>query len=234
MVVSIDGKVTGNFLKNSHINESLSIYYQIHRDYDFDAFACGRITMEDSFTKGYTPDLTKYSNPNINYDDFIAEHTSKKYAISFDRKGKLGWKEGTLYDEDEGYNNRHIIEILTKQASLPYLAYLRAIGVSYIIAGDENLNLKIALKKLHSLFNINTILLEGGSIINGAFMEDNLIDELSLVIAPICGETTDKPLFYKSFETCFNLENIKKLANNTIHLTYKKYKLLPINNQLPF
>ncbi len=222
MVVSIDSKVTGNFLNNNHINESLNYYYKIHRDYNFDAFACGRITMEDSFTKGYTPDLSKYVDSNINYDDYIAVHTSKKYAIAFDRKGRLGWKDGTIYDEDEGYNDRHIIEVLTKQASLPYLAYLRTISVSYIIAGENDLNLKLALHKLHSLFNINTILLEGGSIINGAFMEDNLIDELSLVIAPICGETTDKPLFYKSFETCYNLTNIKKLGDNTIHLIYKK------------
>ncbi len=222
MLVSIDGKVTGDFLKNSYITSALDQYYKIHREYNFDAFACGRITMESSFTNGNIPDLSKFTNISIDYNDFIAEHKANKYAISFDRKGKLGWKEGILHDEDEGYNNRHIIEILTKQASTSYLAYLRTIGVSYIIAGDDDINFEIALNKLYNLFNIKTILLEGGSIINGAFMKNNLIDELSLVVAPISGATYDKPLFYESIEKCFKLTEVKKLDDNNVYLRYKK------------
>ena len=39
-------------------------------------------------------------------------------------------------------------------------------------------------------------LLEGGSILNGAFAKADVIDELSLVQAPVLGEKCDKPLFY--------------------------------------
>ncbi len=38
--------------------------------------------------------------------------------------------------------------------------------------------------------------MEGGSILNGAFAKADVIDELSLVQAPVLGEKGDKPLFY--------------------------------------
>ena len=53
-------------------------------------------------------------------------------------------------------------------------------------------------------------------------MEENLIDELSLVIEPITGNTLDKPLFIKSNITEFKLKEIKKYDNDIIWLNYIK------------
>ena len=50
--------------------------------------------------------------------------------------------------------------------------------------------------KLKTFFGIETLLLEGGSILNGAFQRAGLIDELSLVVAPVTGAEQDFPLFY--------------------------------------
>ena len=222
MLISIDGKVTGSYLENKHISECLDHYYRIHRELNGDAFACGRVKMEGSFTHGFYPDLSKYDSSDVVFDDFVANHSQTKYAVAFDRKGKLGWKNGTLFDEDEGYSNRHIIEVLTKEVNPSYLSYLKSIGVSYIFAGDKELDIEIALKKLNKLFNIKTLLLEGGSIIDGAFLLASLVDELSLVLTPMIGNTNDKPLFYESIETCFALNKVEKLDDKTIYLHYLK------------
>ena len=221
MLISIDGKVTGSYLENKHISECLDHYYRIHRELNGDAFACGRVTMEGSFTHEFDPDLSKYDGSDVVFDDFVANHCQTKYAVAFDRKGKLGWKNGTLFDEDEGYNNAYIIEVLTEDVSCEYLAYLKDLGISYIFAGEKELNLSIALSKLKQFFNINRILLEGGSIINGAFQKDNLIDELSIVLVPLVGNTIDKPLFYNSNISIYKLENIKKY-NETLWINYKR------------
>ena len=219
MVMSIDGRVTGEFLsKNNH-----EIYYQINRDYKADAFACGRVTMEESFTGGYYPDLTNYQ-PVLEFEDYILNKETNLYALAFDPHGRLGWKEDHIIDldQDPGYDNAKVIEILTHQVDKRYLSYLQKQGISYIFGGEEKIDIKNTLFKLKKYFNINKILLEGGSIINGAFMEENLIDELSLVIGPITGNSNDKPLFMKSNITEFTLKEIKKYDNDIIWLNYIK------------
>lgn len=61
------------------------------------------------------------------------------------------------------------VEVLCETVSDEYLAYLQDIGVSYIFAGKDQLNVMLAVEKLSKLFGIKKLMLEGGSIINGAF-----------------------------------------------------------------
>ena len=65
MTASIDGKVTGSFLNMPETEKAVDIYYEINRAYRAEAFACGRITMEGSFTGGWYPDLTPFIGVDI-------------------------------------------------------------------------------------------------------------------------------------------------------------------------
>lgn len=222
MLISIDGKVTGQFLSQKELTEATNLYYEKNRTITSNGFICGRVTMEDSFTNGYYPDLTKYQNVKMAREDFLSSNKNKyeRFAVAFDRKGRLGWTNSVIMDEDPGYNNTHIIEVLTEDVKLEYLAYLQDLKVSYIFAGKEELNLALALEKLKKLFNIDVLLLEGGSIINGAFLKAGLVDELSLVCAPIIGEKGDKPLFYDSNLTNFELVE-SQVIKDILYLRYK-------------
>lgn len=196
MVQSLDGKVTGDFLYTPACEPATELYYQLNRDLPSQGFACGRVTMEGSFTQGWYPDLTAFSGVEVPEGDFVADHNAQRFAVSFDRRGRLGWKEPVIVDEDPGYGGCHIIQVMCQGVDTAYLAYLRKTGVSYILAGSDDLDLPLALHKLKTLFGIETLLLEGGSIINGAFQRAGLIDELSLVVAPVVGADQDFPLFY--------------------------------------
>ena len=165
--------------------------------------------MESSFTGGWYPDLTRYE-PVENKDDFIPDNLSGFYAVSFDPKGKLGWKNSKIIDEDPGYDDAQIIEVLTEQADSRYLAYLQSMYIPYIFAGKTEIDVKIALEKLKTLMGINSILLEGGSIVNGYFQRADVIDEISLVVAPIVADAEDKPLFMDSTLSEFKLKEIKQ------------------------
>ena len=221
MLMSIDGKVTGDFLSSSSIENHVEHYYEINRKYKCDGFICGRVTMEGSFTYFNKVDLTSFKNKKVDRKDYVA-FRSGFYAISFDRYGKVGWTSAFIKDEDDGYNNAHIIEVLTESSKDEYLLYLQSIGVSYIFAGENDIDIKVALVKLKNLFNINKLLLEGGSIINGAFINAECVDELSLVLVPITGQTSDFPLFYNCKIKEFELINIHNYNDNSIHLLYKK------------
>jgi len=212
MVTSIDGKVTGEFLSRQESEKATDIYYELNREYNkngANGFICGRVTMESSFTGGWYPDLTKYE-PIENKNDFIPDNLSGFYAVSFDPKGKLGWKNNKIIDEDPGYGDAQIIEVLTEQADARYLAYLQSMEIPYIFAGETEIDVKIALEKLKTLMDINSILLEGGSIVNGYFQRADVIDELSLVVAPIIADSDDKLLFMDSTLSEFKLKEIKQ------------------------
>lgn len=227
MVTSIDGKVTGDFLSRPECAKATDIYYEINRNYKAEGFICGRVTMEESFTNGWYPDLTKYRSVKHDLDlkmDFILDEDlmSGFYAVAFDPKGKLGWKSNRIIDEDPGYGGAQIIEVLTEQVDERYLGYLEEMEIPYIFAGETEIDVEFALFKLKNIMGINTLLLEGGSIVNGYFEHADLIDELSLVVAPIVAEAEGKPLFMNSVVSDFELREIKRYDNSVVWMNYKR------------
>ncbi|MBQ9858163.1 MAG: dihydrofolate reductase family protein [Oscillospiraceae bacterium] len=224
MTISVDGKVTGDFLNAERSKAGIEEYYRINREFKADAFACGRVTMEESFTGGYYPDLSKYADAKIDRTDYIsaAEADAKRYAVSFDRHGKLGWKTPYIEDSDPGYGGSHVIQVMCEDVSDTYLAYLRDVGVSYIFAGETEMDLHIALNKLNELFGIESLLLEGGSIINGAFYNANLVDEISLVVLPVSALKGDRTLFNDNTGRKFKMKSSKVLKKGVAWIRYER------------
>lgn len=222
MVTSIDGKVTGDFLYQPECEPGTEDYYQINRDFCADAFACGRITMEGSFTGGWQPDLTPFAGQTLPREDYVADADARFFAVAFDRRGRLGWQTARIVDEDPGYGDAHIVEVLCEDVSDAYLAYLRSVGVSYLFAGETELDLPLALQKLKRLFGIEKLLLEGGSVINGAFHRAGVIDELSLVMVPLTAEAEDKPLFDGGGLDKYCLKNVSRTECGSVWLQYER------------
>ena len=221
MLMSIDGKVTGEFLFRDECVSATDIYYEINREYRADAYACGRITMQGSFTGDYFPDLSNYGN-RFDKQDHVAEYDKKFFAVAFDPHARLGWKASVINDFDPGYGGAHIIEVLTENIDTRYTCYLRDIGISYIFAGKESIDVSLALGKLRELFGIEKLLLEGGSILNGAFASAGLVDEISLVVAPMVAATGDKPLFMNSLVADYTLSDCHTYEGGILHTKYKR------------
>ena len=225
MTTSIDGKVTGNFLSTPECEPATNLYYQVNRDYKAHGFACGRITMEESFTGGWYPDLSQYSPVHHDLDmkmDCIVDDLTGFYAVAFDPHGRLGWKSNRIEDPDgdPGYDGAQIIEVLTEQVDPRYLGYLEEMEIPYIFAGEAKIDIPFALFKLKNIIGIEKLLLEGGSILNGAFQRAGVIDELSLVVAPIVADAQDKPLFMNSAAAGYILKDAK-ISNGVLWMNYK-------------
>ena len=225
MVTSIDGKVTGDFLFQPECAVATDIYYRINRGLKADGFICGRVTMEGSFTGGWYPDLSQYK-PVHNTDtktDFVTDDLSGFYAIAFDTHGKLGWKSNKIIDPDgdPGYDGAQIIEVLSETVDERYLGYLQSMRIPYIFAGEDSIDVELALFKLKNIIGCNTLLLEGGSIINGAFGRAGAVDELSLVVAPTVAGKDSKPLFADAELANFELVKAEN-ENGNLVLNYKR------------
>ena len=147
------------------------------------------------------------------------------YYISVDTKGEIGWESGTF--RKAGRPDAHVIEILTEDTPATYMAYLRRHGVSYILAGKEKLDCKIAAEKLYCLFGIETMLICGGGTVNWTFLQQGVMDELSLLIAPTAdGSPTSVTVFEESdylppaAPAEFQLKEVERLKGDGIRLTY--------------
>ena len=221
MTTTLDGKVTGEHLGRANHGPVSEIYYEYNRFFHADAYACGRITMEGSFTGGWYPDLSEYE-PAFSPIDYLVDDLDGFYAVAFDPHGRLGWKSNRIIDADEdpGYDKAQIIEVLTHQVSGQYLTYLQSMGIPYIFAGDAEIDIDEALFKLKAYFGIQTLLLEGGSILNGAFQRAGVIDELSLVVDPAIGGE-GKTLCMDSRVEEYRLADMKN-HNGILWLNYKK------------
>ena len=88
----------------------------------------------------------------------------------------------------------------------------------------KEISLKAALEKLYDLCSIKKLLLQGGGITNKFFIEEDLIDELSLVVSPVVSGESNQP---NLFEDCkdylgnvFDLKQSDLLNKSGLYLKY--------------
>src|SRR5688572_6656977 len=172
MMSTIDGRIDGEALRS--LGE-LDDYEVTGERLEGDAWICGRTTMQQHFADE-APFVSKTNRPAGPQPVHVAQR-AESYAISVDTTGKLKWSSSDI-DGD------HIICIVSERAPEDYLSMLHDVGASYIVAGSNEVDLATALELLHDHFGIRRLLLEGGGHINAGFVEAELLDEISLLIAP--------------------------------------------------
>ena len=167
MLSSVDGKIDGAALETVTGDGE---YEATAAKLNGDAWICGRTTMQQHFAED-EPFVSAANRPAGPQPVFVARR-AKSYAISVDTMGKLRWRDGDLGDN-------HLICVVSE-----YLAMLREKGISYIVCGKSSVDLADAVNRLGEHFGIRTLLLEGGGHINGAFLQADLVDEVSLLVVP--------------------------------------------------
>ena len=162
MMCALDGKIMGGYMETPQGIAAGDAFYDIafgkEPFYHHQGWLSGRVTTDDNFTFYRKPDLDKDA-PAVPAGDFIAQPDFGMFYVSVDPHGKLGWKSSTLRYVD---TTAHVVEVLTEQVGNAYRAFLRKLGISYIIAGETELDHGLALSKLKEEFNIETLMLGGG------------------------------------------------------------------------
>jgi riboflavin biosynthesis pyrimidine reductase len=224
MMTALDGKITGPYMDTAAIKEPAQDYERINASYNPQAWLCGRVTTDENFTHYRKPDLDENAPP-VPEGDYVAVRGAEMHYVSVDGSGRIGWESNTLRYKDRPA--AHVIEILTDKASNAYKAFLRAKDISYIIAGQDQLDCQLAAEKLKALFGVETLMLSGGGFINWSFLQAGLVDELSLVIAPLAdGQNDTVTLFEKSdylpasAPAEFALKSVEKGKGDSVWLRY--------------
>lgn len=190
--------------------------------YRHQGWLSGRVTTDDNFTFYKKPVLDENAPP-VPAGDFIAKQ-APMYYVSIDPSGRLGWENSTLTYET---TTAHVIEVMTAKASNAYKSLLRGLGISYILAGEDALDYALMLEKLKNLFNIETLMLGGGGVLNWSFLQAGMCDEVSLVIAPAADGSIQTPTLFQQKDGLstdeavgFTLKSAEVKAGGAVWLRY--------------
>lgn len=74
-----------------------------------------------------------------------------------------------------------IVEVVTKAARKEYLAYLRDMGISYLITEDEEHLVRESLEKLKRLYGVERLVLTGGWGVDNLFTPNILLRNRRIV-----------------------------------------------------
>lgn len=223
METALDGKITGPYMDTPEAESASEEYERVNRFYHPQAWVNGRVTIDENFTFYKKPELSDCTE-DIPKKDFVAEK-AESYIVAIDPSGRLGWERN--YVEYAGRPKAYVIEVLTEQAGTAYLAFLRKLHISYIFAGETELNCTLAVQKLKALFGIERLKLSGGGVINWSFAKEGLIDELSVIVAPVADGAPDTPTLFErrpgddfSGSVSFTLKSAEAAKDGCVWLRY--------------
>jgi riboflavin biosynthesis pyrimidine reductase len=192
----------------------------VHESYAPDGWICGRVTMEVHFAQGLRSDAEiareHHGTPR---EDHRAPGEHDSFAFAVDASGRLAWETNDI-DGD------HVVAILSGRVSDEYLAFLRGRGVSYLLAGACDVDLPLALEKVAAQFGVRTLMLEGGGRINGGMLRAGLVDEVSVLVAPVVDGRMGTPALFDDdgdevTPHRLALESVERRADDVLWLRYR-------------
>lgn len=219
---SLDGKINGPFMGTGSAAGLAGTYASLRSGMNADAWLYGTSATKE-FTDHVRPVLEDGSS--VPDGDFVADDQAELYYVSVDTEGEIGWESGTF--ANRGRTPAHVIEVLTDSISASYKAYLRKRGVSYILAGRDSLDCRLAAEKLYRLFHIKKLLICGGGVVNWSFLQAGVIDELSLLLAPVTDGSRGSASLFTQLSSLnegspveFTLKTVEKAGDNGVYLNY--------------
>jgi len=190
MAASVDGRIVVGGWPDAVAAAVRREYERTHASFNADGWICGRITMEP-FAGATRPEseVTREHAGGVAREDYVAPGEYDSFAFAVDPSGRLAWQVNDI-DGD------HVVAILSERVSDAYLALLRERGVSYLLAGSADVDLALAVEKIGTRFDVRTLMLEGGGRINGAMLRAGLVDEVSVLIAPVADGRAGTPALF--------------------------------------
>jgi riboflavin biosynthesis pyrimidine reductase len=220
---SVDGRILGSRWRPSE-NRMAGLFERIHEELGGGSWLIGRVTGSEYAKAEAYPRHTAQTYPR---EPWFAQRfplgDAKAYGIALDAHGKIAWGRSDIGGDP-------VVAVLTEGVPDAHLAGLRQDGVSYIFAGERELDLGLALEILNRELGIERLLLEGGGGSNGAFLRAGLIDEISLAICPAVDGAKGAPSVFESSDrdagasapiTSMTLASTEVLEGGAVWLRYR-------------
>lgn len=176
MMSSIDGHGLTDGWDRSFKKNADAVYERLAQQFDFDAWICGRVTMQEiAHGEDYPKGLATAPIPRTHH---FADRNAKTYAVAIDREGKVAWQNNEALGS-------HVVAVVAESVADDYLAYLQSIGVSYLFGGKTEIDLAQVIAILARELKTQRLIVEGGPHVSGSFVAAGLVDEVSVLILPL-------------------------------------------------
>lgn len=214
MMSSVDGRID---CKMTEELPGVEEYYKTLDSFAAPTSISGRNTAE--LEMSLSGKFVSKGKTSLNKEGFYKATSSNGYEIVVDTKGKLLWN-------DQSIEEKPLLILTSEKVSLEYLEYLKSRHISWIACGKETIDLRRACEILVNEFDVKRMSLVGGGHINGGFLQEGLIDEVSILIGAgidgrkgMCsvfdGMSLDKSV------TKLKLIDVRSFSSGAVWLRYK-------------
>lgn len=166
---SVDGRIDCAMTEKIDNTDN---YYQALDSLQCDATLEGRVSRQMHYALP-EPFKAKDATP-IGEEKYFIAHHADHYDIAIDTHGSLMWPENASAD--------NLLVITDETCPREYHDYLTANGISWIACGKKGIDFPKAMEILGETFGVKRLGVVGGGHINGAFLQADLLDEVSLMI----------------------------------------------------
>jgi 2,5-diamino-6-(ribosylamino)-4(3H)-pyrimidinone 5'-phosphate reductase len=80
-----------------------------------------------------------------------------------------------------------IVVLVAERTPTDYLEHLDRRGIEHLTAGDDRVDLALALHRLSELHAVRSIRTDSGGALNGALLAAGLVDRIAVIVAPRIG-----------------------------------------------
>ena len=215
MMTSIDGRIDCEMVEKL---KGVDEYYQTLNELNAPARLSGRVTAElELALKGkFSP---KKPEETFEKESFSKKKDSEGLEIIVDNKGTLLW------DDDSKYERHHMI-ITSEKVTKEYLDYLDSKKISWIVCGKEKIDLKKSMEILFKEFQVKRLAVVGGPQINSSFLDEKLLDEITILIGVGIDGRKGMPALFDGFSmdhpitTNLQLKEVKSFKNGAVFIRY--------------
>lgn len=140
-------------------------------------------------------------DPQELYQDFLPDAVVRRpghrgWFTVVDGRGRgRGWiKDGEAF----GQAGWHMLVLVAEHTPAAYLAYLQQEEIPYLVAGQEHVDLRLALEKLGTRLGVTSLLSTAGGKLSGALLRAGLVDEVNVELLPAIIGGIDTPSLFDS------------------------------------
>ncbi|HET6986281.1 MAG TPA: dihydrofolate reductase family protein [Kribbella sp.] len=174
-----------------------------------------------------TPDTGPVDLPPADADGLFEDHLPAvppnhlKWFTVVDSRGRVHW-------DMKGGDGTDLLLLVARATPPPYLAYLRRETIPYLVAGEERVDLSLALQRMRDVLGVSCVVSEAGGGLNGALLRAGLVDELHLIVLPTAIGGATVPTIFDGPEladgtlpTALNLLSTHTTSDGVLSLRYE-------------
>lgn len=210
--VSLDGSLKG-------FEADLNLHYSIATSLKVDAYVMGSQTILEASDEIPPEEDTEARRPVYDPTDI------RPFWVLVDSRSRL---KGFLHYFRKMEYVKDIIVLISDATPKDYQAYLKEKEYPFIKAGKDKVDLAEAFRQLRAFYRIETLLTDSGPALNNVLLRKNLVDEVSLVIAPFIVAQSEPKIFVgpdiDSLQIRLKAMDAQNLGNDHLWLHYRVEK----------